>query len=85
MFYGCTALVNVQMHDDITKIGNYAFDQCSSIKNIELENSYCDFKPFKLDENRILIIEKVSEDNSYDYLDGFANIEHIYVTKQQNI
>lgn len=26
-----------------------------------------------------------SEDNSYDYLDGFANIEHIYVTKQQNI
>ena len=24
-----------------------------------------------------------TEDNSYDYLDGFDNIEHIYVTKQQ--
>ena len=41
-------------------------ENIKNVKNIELENRYCDFKPFKLDENRILIIEKVSEDNSYD-------------------
>ena len=37
-----------------------------NIKNIELDNNYCDLKPFKLDEKRIIIIEKISEDNSYD-------------------
>ena len=32
------------------------------IKNLELDNTCCDLKPFKLDENRIIIIKRISDD-----------------------
>ena len=46
---------------DISEVKNI-----KNIKNLELDNIFCDLKPFKLDENRIIIIEKISADNSYD-------------------
>ena len=53
-------------HSNDISITIYNIANFEIIKNIELENVYCDLKPFKLDENRIIIIEKISDDCSYD-------------------
>lgn len=53
-------------HFQDISISFYDIGGMKNIKNIELENNYCDLKPIKIDENRILIIEKISDDNSFD-------------------
>ena len=53
-------------HSDDVSISFYDINNMKNIKNITLENKYCDIKPIKLDENRIILIEKISEDCSYD-------------------
>ena len=53
-------------HSEDVSISFYDTSNMKNIKNITLENNYCDLKPIKLDENRIILIEKISEDCSYD-------------------
>ena len=53
-------------HETNLGIAFYDMDNLKNIKNFELDNKYCDLKPIKLDENRIIIIEKISDDCSYD-------------------
>lgn len=53
-------------HSDDISISFYDTSNMKNIKNITLDNNYCDLKPIKLDENRIILIEKISEDCSYD-------------------
>jgi len=53
-------------HSDDVGISFYDTSNMKNIKNITLDNKYCDLKPIKLDENRIIIIEKISADCSYD-------------------
>ena len=61
-----TILVIYHYESDDIGISFYNTNNFNIIKNIELDNKYCDLKPFKLDENRIIIIEKISDDCSYD-------------------
>ena len=53
-------------HETNLAIAFYDMNNMKNIKNFELDNKYCDLKPIKLDENRIIIIEKISDDCSYD-------------------
>ena len=61
-----TILVIYHYESDDIGISFYNTNKFNIIKNIELDNKYCDLKPFKFDENRIIIIEKISDDCSYD-------------------
>jgi len=53
-------------HENNSGIAFYKMYNMENVKNFELDNKYCDLKPIKLDENRIIIIEKISDDCSYD-------------------
>lgn len=57
---------NFSCHDDKLSISFYDSKLMKIIEKLELDNKYCDLKPIKLDENRIIIIEKLSENCSYD-------------------
>lgn len=53
-------------HSNDISISFYNTDNYENIKHIVLDNKYCDLKPYKLDENRIINVEKISDDCSYD-------------------
>lgn len=65
--YHCPLVDDIYtVHSNNISISFYEIENFQNIKNIILENEYCDLKPFKLDEDRILIFEKISADCSYD-------------------